>query len=148
MFMNVLSASDMINFPVRSRTALFTDILSVIEFDQFSEVNKLTPALPKHEKAIPESLRKKYVYAMMSQSESAAHSGAPAAKNALLTMDSEIAEIALTYIDEDFLGWRRDNFFRSFLETHRESWPTDKVELFNDYTTLGDRDFRMKYDED
>lgn len=130
------------------RIAFFTDIIATVEQDQFVQVNKITPTVPRVQDAIPKDLEERYTRALLSQANSHAWYGAPAAQRALKSLPNNLALAGLRSIDKESLLWRSDEYLVEFLNTYRSLWPVDKKAMFDDFTSLSRREFYEKHCDD
>lgn len=130
------------------RIAFFTDIIATMEQNQFAHVNKITPAVPRAQDAIPKDLEERYTRALLSQANSHAWDGAPAAQRALKSLPDNLALAGLRSIDKESLLWRSDEYLVEFLNTYRSLWPVAKKAMFDDFTSLSRRKFCEKYWDD
>lgn len=128
------------------REILFLDIISIMNHDQYEEVNRITPSVVRVQSALPKQVRASYVNALLKQADSGAWKGAPAARAALSTLPSELLDEAFSLVDEKMLwsNWQNKPL-RTFLENCRSSWPVNRRFLFDDFFSLKMFDFADKY---
>ena len=129
------------------RTAFFQDIIDIMRRDQYAEVNKITPAVIRTQSAIPDFLHGAYLTALLSQAESGAWYGAPAARGALRDLTDELARVGIQQIKpHDLLHYRYDeNPIKTFLSERRDLWPQEHTAIFSGYVTMSYFDFVQKY---
>ena len=128
------------------RISFFTEIIGIMHNDQYEEVNKITPAVPKVQEAIPDEFKAQYVAALLDQVNSSAWHGAPAACKAINDLPDEIALKALEAYEFDrFLQEKARKKLHDLLGRTKSRWPTDKVEIFNDYIGLPWYEFCEKH---
>jgi hypothetical protein len=114
------------------RRIFFTEIIAIMNQDQFDDVNKITPAAPNLQGALPDELKSDYLRALLCQADSCARQGAPAARQAISNLPDEVAEPALAEFKfEEFMKDEAKKALRSLLERTRNIWPADKHDLFD-----------------
>jgi hypothetical protein len=127
------------------RAALFVDVIHIMNRDQFSEVNLVTPAVARIQVCLPQELESAYLAALLSQAKSGAYQGAPAAGEALRKLAEDAALKALDMLDLTALINSDSKHIRSFLEQRRPIWPSDRQSIFEDYINLKSVEFFNKY---
>lgn len=131
------------------RKAFFTEIIGIIEFNQFKDVNKIVPSVAYVQEAIPDSSIEKYLNAMLQMAKSLAWRGKPAAQKALIELPDRFVVVALEiFNDKRFLFWHRDNFYKSFLKKQQRFFSGKKYEIINDFITMTEKDFFEKWPMD
>ena len=128
------------------RIAFFTELIGILEQNQFAEVNKITGCLTKIQESIPEVLVNRYFKALIKMTDSGAWDAQPIAKRTLLSLDKEFAKRALSQIDKELLiyDYKKD-YYPKLIKQHKKNWPKDKKELFDNYLTLDKQEFNFKY---
>lgn len=128
------------------RIAFFTELIGILEENQFHEVNKITGCLTKIQETIPGVLMERYFKALIKMTNSGAWDAGPIAKRTLLNLNNELALIALSQIDKDTLIYDYNaEYLPEFLKHHSKHWPKNKNILFEDYLTLERFEFTHKY---
>ncbi|HNP69285.1 MAG TPA: HNH endonuclease [Aequorivita sp.] len=128
------------------RIAFFTELIGILEQNQFHEVNKLTGCLVKIQETIPEDLVDRYFIALINMTDSGAWHAEPIAKRTLLSLPEKFARRVLVNINESLLIWKTKNeYITKLLEQYRNFWPHEKEELFKDYLNMKKFDFDHKY---
>lgn len=128
--------------------AFFSDILDIVDNDQFSEVNVLVPAIVEVDIAIPERLYTRYVFVLINQSRSNAILGAPAAKKAVLELPDEVISVFLREIDLDSLNeFPQRRQLQRVLEAYKNDFPEENSELLNDFINLEEFEFDERYNQ-
>lgn len=128
------------------RIGLFEDLFSIIDRDQFQEVNILVPGLVKHEESIPPILYGRYVETLFDQAGSQSWNGAPTARRALKDLPKEIARAGIRKIDLKVVERNDKNeWFRTFVENHIRLAHKSQTSLLRDYLNLSYREFWRKY---
>jgi len=127
------------------RTTFFLEVIDTMERDQFAEVNIITPAVVRIHDAIPDSLRTRYLTALLSQARSHAFEGAPAAQTALKKLSAEWLSPALAAVSAEYLVWFGNEHVRELLRRTEPYWPVERRPLYNDFVVLSDTKFKKKY---
>lgn len=128
------------------RLAFFEDIISIVKRDQFHEVNQIVPAFVEHVGAIPKQLHKDYVFALLSQANSGAYNGAPAAKRALESLPDGVAKAGILGLDKKFLSWRaREEDLKKFVDRFGHLGRPNQQKLFKDFVNMSQAEFLKKY---
>jgi hypothetical protein len=127
------------------RIAFFTEAISIMHANQYSEVNDITPAIPKAQDAIPNELKAAYVSALLSQVDSGAWHGAPAARRALAELPDGVATHALAGLELEYLRPEARRSLLALLTRTKHIWPKPRKALFSDFTTMPWRDFTEKH---
>jgi len=128
----------------KCRIPFYKDIICIMKNNQYGEVNKVTPSIPRIQDAIPLSLQAEYVKALFSQSASNAYQGAPSAIKTLEELPCSFAMAVFKTFDIEYLYWGND-YVKKLISAHRECWPKNKMELFEDYVMMSKDFFRNKY---
>ncbi len=147
-FMDVVPVEALARTETGLRSAFFMDVIGIIERDQFTEVNAVTPAAIKVQTAIPRELLPLYAKALFSQAASGAWRGGPAARSALRSLPPEIVQVALKLLDRKALWINYNDLVKDFLGRYKHMWESDQTQMFEDYLRLGRFEFGAKYFKD
>ena len=123
------------------RHAFFSEIIAIMQRDQFSEVNLVTPAVVKAHEAIPDELHRDYMDALLDQADSNAWDGAPAAQSALKSLPDAFARAGIDALNVQQLLYRHGDHFKDFVRQYRNLWKKEQTELLNDFVNLSHYDF-------
>jgi len=127
------------------RITFFSDIIHIMNNDQFNEVNKITPAVVLVHTAIPGKLRRAYLEALLVQTDSGAYQGAPAARRALRELPDDMVDMLMSLLDRKELSRHQDSEpIRRFLEENESRWPPRSANAYRDYITLSFFEFLEK----
>ncbi|MCK0144320.1 HNH endonuclease [Arenibacter sp. F26102] len=128
------------------RIAFFTELIGILEQNQFVEVNKITACLIKIQETIPEALIDRYLNALIKMTDSGAWVAEPIAKRTLLSLDKELAKRALSQIEKELLIYDLSkDYYPKLIKQHSKNWPDEKKELFNNYLKMDKKEFNYKY---
>lgn len=128
------------------KIAFFTELIGILEQNQFVEVNKITFCLTKIQEAIPQTLIDRYLKALIKMADSGAWDAEPIAKRTLLSLDNELAKRALSQIEKELLIYDLSkDYYPKLIEQHSKNWPEEKQELFANYLTMEKKEFNFKY---
>jgi hypothetical protein len=128
------------------RIAFFTELIGILELNQFQEVNKITGCLTKIQEAIPHDLIDRYLRAIIKMTNSGAWDAGPIAKKVLLSLDKDLARRALSQIEKEILIYDYEkDYYPKLIEKHKKNWPQEKKDLFQDYLTMEKNEFNLKY---
>lgn len=123
------------------KLAFFREIIGIMHRDQFSEVNRITPAAVEGHDAIPDELHREYMDALLSQAKSSAYQGAPAAQRALQHLPEPLARAGLATLDDQRLLYEHGDHLKDFVRRYRNFWQPDNAELLEDFANLSHHDF-------
>jgi hypothetical protein len=132
------------------RSVFFEDVISIMESDQYEEVNVLTPAVVNAHAAVPSSCTVAYARALLGQASSGAWHGAPAAKRALQDLPPHLLDACFEFLDAaalSGLGSARSEA-RAVISHYRSQWPANRAELYNDFLSLELMQFLAKHYHD
>jgi hypothetical protein len=128
------------------RIAFFTDILIIMEENQFAQVNEVTPTVIKAQDAIPTELEDRYVQALLHQTEGGGYKAAPAARTAIKKLPDNLARALLRSVTMGDLErhWIEQSPLRPAIKQYESLWPEERHELFQDYVTMTPYEFLQK----
>ena len=128
------------------RIAFFTELIGILERNQFTEVNKITSCIIRIQTSIPENLIERYFRALIKLSDSGAWDAEPIAKRTLLSLPDDFAIITLSILDEKILVWDlKTEFYTKLINEYLTLWPKNKQDLFSDYLNMNKNEFNYKY---
>lgn len=131
------------------RVAFFEELIEMLLRDQYEEVNRVTGPLVARHRAIPDSLYKSYVVALLDQARSNSWHGAPAARRGLEALPDQIARAGLQAIDANFLLLHGHHGpVRPFVERYLHLASAEQRPLLEDFVRLPFRRFLEKHAPD
>lgn len=144
-FMDLMPADLLKTTDEGLRHAFFEEIIVVMKADKYDTVNKITPSVPRVQRAIPQSLLGKYLEALIDQAGSDAFQGKPAAARALEELPEDIARPALEAATIDWVREDARGPLATLLARTRGVWPPARQQLFEDFLQMRWYDFYDKY---
>jgi hypothetical protein len=144
-FMRLAPVAVLENTDPALRATFFHDVIDIMRRDQYKEVNLITPAVVKVQSAIPQEIRGDYMKALLSQADSGAYDGAPAARGALRTIPAEFARIGLEGLEDRALLSMDATSLKEFVANHPSLWDPARKEIFQDFVSMDHFHFVQKY---
>jgi len=114
----------------------FDAIITLVERNQFSEVNVIMPALAKAQDVIPHSLHMKYIEVLIAQSRSSSFQGAPAARSALTNLSGPTMMTLLEAMHVEWLASQpidANRILRELFSRHLNLVPDKNRGLIQEY---------------
>ena len=127
------------------RIPFFTDLIEILERNQFGEVNKITGSVVRVQEAIPDELKGRYVKALLGLTTSHAWDAAPTARRIINQIPDSVVKHVFPLIDDDYIFWNRDRGLKEFLQNYQRLWPDDQKQIFNDLVNLNMHEFFEKH---
>ncbi len=128
------------------REALFDEAIDTITSDQFNDVNALVPSLESHLAAVPPRLHFDFVLAILDQSRSRSHQGAPAANRMLKALPSDLARTAIQSINGTQLcnaAGRRE--MKAFVTAYKHLASGAQTQMLDDFCNNTEMTFAQEY---
>lgn len=102
-FLEEIQAAEFQEVTELLRNAIFETSFALVTDNQYDVVNKLVPALRKHQNAVPLSLSARLIEVMLDHCSSGAYEGAPAAKQILDALPDQMVREGLSVLTDDYL---------------------------------------------